>query len=138
MRRARPILAALLLASLAGCGGGGARVSGSVRYQGKPVLSGSVIVLHADGTACSGVIQPDGTYTVSGVKPGPARLGVLSPDPARARPVGKKGKHEGKPKRTKPGTDGWFPLPAQLGDPEKSGLTCDVSGSSIKHDIDVK
>ena len=137
MRRTRRILAALLLATLAGCGGG-ARVSGSVRYQGKPVLSGSVIVLHADGTACSGVIQPDGTYTVSGVKPGPARLGVLSPDPARARPVGKKGKPEGKAKRTRPGTHGWFPLPAQLGDPEKSGLICDMNASNVRHDIDVK
>src|SRR5438477_1667604 len=86
MRRAIPLLAALLLPMLIGCGGT-ATVAGKVTYQGRPVLSGSVIVLNDDGTAVSGVIQPDGTYSVEGVKKGRVKVGVLSPDPTKARSV---------------------------------------------------
>jgi hypothetical protein len=122
-------------------------LSGKVSYQGHPVLSGSVIVLNADGTARNGVIKPDGTYSVGGVSRGRARIGVLSPDPARARSILEKEKNQakvnqlpGKDKapRTRPGTGGWFPLPRNLGDPDQSGLECDVSSSRVQHDIEMK
>src|SRR5262245_13907571 len=140
MGRGRVLFAGLVLALLSGCGG--ATITGKVRYQERPVLSGSVIVLQADGTARTGVIQPDGTYSVEGLTRGPVRMGVLSPDPARARSILKKPKSPEKstrvPPKTKPGTDGWFPLPAKLGDPERSGVTCEVNASRVQHDIDLK
>ena len=43
MRRARAFGPLVLLAALTGCGGT-ATVSGKVTYQGRPVLSGSVIL----------------------------------------------------------------------------------------------
>src|SRR4051794_6835119 len=87
MNRTRLIAPLILAVSLAGCGGRAATLSGRVSYRGRAVTSGSVIVLHADGTARSGVIRPDGTYAVEGVQKGPVRIGVLSPDPAHARSI---------------------------------------------------
>src|SRR4051812_10074770 len=78
--RVRSVAAVIVFAAV-GCGGRTATLTGKVTYQGNPVVSGSVIVLGADGTARSGVIQPDGTYAVEGVPRGPVRIGVLSPDP---------------------------------------------------------
>jgi hypothetical protein len=147
MRRMRLLAAAILLTAAGGCGGGTATLSGKVSYKGQPVLSGSVIVLSADGTAREGVIEPDGTYEVPGVSRGHVRFGVLSPDPARARSILNKEENQAQhaadkhPKvvhsHTKPGTGGWFPLPPHLGDPEKSGLEFEVAGSRVRHDIEM-
>jgi hypothetical protein len=138
MRRTTLWMSALLLAALCGCDGT-SKIDGKVTYHGRPVLSGSVIALHDDGTARSGVIQPDGTYAVEGVKKGRVRFGVLSPDPAHARSIltpketAAKGVHftgKGKPA-------GWFALPHSLGDPATSGLGCDVSKSRTHFDLDL-
>src|SRR5262245_22724470 len=94
-----------------------ATLTGKVSCKGRLVTSGSVIVLNADGTARSGVIHPDGTYLVEGVKRGTVRVGVFSPDPVHARSILKPEDHKSKTvpksgKNTKPApkpTDpGWF------------------------------
>ena len=89
MRRAFRIMPVLLFVALSGCGDGTATLSGTVTYKGRPVTSGSIIVLNGDGTARSGVIQPDATYTVAGVKLGRVKIGVLSPNSARLRDASK-------------------------------------------------
>ena len=99
--------------------------------------------MNEDGTAASGVIQPDGTYTVEGVKRGRVRIGVVSPDPARARSILKKAENKDTKDKdhhghTSPGTGGWFPLPPELGDPEKSGIVLEVSSSRMHYDIEPK
>src|SRR5438128_2416907 len=135
----RVIIPAVLLAALTGCGSGTATVSGKIAYQGRPVLSGCVTIVNVDGTASSGVIQPDGTYTVEGVKRGHVKIGVVCPDPLHARSTLKTGPNsKDLHARTAPGTNGWYPLPPDLGDPEKSGLECDVNGSQVAHDIEMK
>src|SRR5262245_12848649 len=145
MKRTLALVAPVLAAALCGCGST-ATLGGKVTYQGRPVASGSVIVLHADGTARSGVIQPDGTYAVEGVQRGHVRIGVLSPDPAHARsilhtgprhaPDSHKSAKDGRAP-ARPKAPGWFPLPHDLGDPEKSGLACDVTSAHTRHDIDM-
>jgi len=146
MRRRLWLLPLALVAALSGCGGG-TKLDGKVTYQGRPVISGSVIVLNEDGTAESGVIQPDGSYSVEGVKKGHVRVGVLSPDPARARSIlvtdRSHAKEDHKPARdtrsaAKSRAGGWFPLPHELGDPEKSGMGCDVTKSRSHYDIEMK
>src|SRR5436305_5386198 len=145
MRRVLTCLPLILLTALSGCGGGTATLSGKVTYQGRTVTSGSVIVVHEDGTGRVGVIEPDGTYTVEGVKRGHVKIGVFSPDPAHARSVLTPDANHAKAARTptkggrpaaKPKAAGWFPLPHSLGDPDKSGLTCEVTASHVEHDID--
>ena len=121
-----------LLASAGGCDKT-ATVTGKVSYQGHPVTHGSVIFLNAGNKARSGVIEPDGSYTVEGVQPGTVRIGVISHDPAKGRSV-VRGE---KPSPAAPPT-GWFALPARFEDPAASGLTCIVGSSSASHDIEMK
>jgi hypothetical protein len=139
MKRLVAFAAAALVCGALGCGRT-ATVSGKVTYQGKPVLSGSVIVLSWDGTARSGVIYADGSYKVEGVKKGAARLGVFSPDPATAHSIlhhaETSDKNSGKPEKGK--SPGWFPLPRALGDPATSGQKCDVTSSRVQFDIELK
>src|SRR5829696_1649234 len=70
-------LAGLVVAGLAGCGGGKADVTGKVTHQGKAVVSGSVVVRGPDGIDVPGTIQRDGTYTVQGVASGAVKIAVI-------------------------------------------------------------
>jgi hypothetical protein len=76
---------------MTGCGGT-TDLSGKVTFQGKPVVYGSVVVIGSDGIPKSGAIQPDGTYRVSGVKLGSAKLAVSSPQPPGAVAAKKAGR----------------------------------------------
>lgn len=132
--RWQPLLvAAVTLAGAAGCGGTGT-VSGKVSYRGRPVVVGSVIILSADNTARSGVIEADGTYVVKQVRPGPVRIGVTSRDPTKSRTSGEKPKPGEKKKPDK----SWFPLPRRLEDPTTSGLTATVTAGMVRHDIEIQ
>jgi hypothetical protein len=136
------VLPALLAAG--GCGGS-ARVTGKVTYQGRPVTYGSVIFLSTDKTARSGVILPDGSYTIEGVPPGEAKIGVISRDPSKGRSTVRTGK-PARPSRkrvapqraAKDASPGWFRLPAKLEDPETSGIRCTIDARSVNHDIELK
>jgi hypothetical protein len=125
------LLAAALLAGTCGCAGK-ATVSGKVTYRGRPVVAGSVIILSADSTARSGVIEPDGSYTVPGVRPGEVKIGVISRDPAKARPIRRDGKKGAAEKA------GWFPLPREFENPETAGLRCTVGPGRVQHDIELE
>ena len=142
---ATPVLAALVFAA-AGCGGGTADVSGKVTYQGKPVVFGTVVLIGPDGVPKSGPIQPDGSFRVTGVKPGAAKVAVSSPPPPGAT-LPKKGPAIGRDAGDKPPENetpvspevarNWFPLPDKFADPAQSGATADVqSGKPV--DIDLK
>jgi hypothetical protein len=76
------LLALLLCATLTGCGANRAEVTGTVRYNGKPLPYGTIQFLGSDGVPCSGPIQPDGTYSVQ-VPAGPAQVIVSCVDEAR-------------------------------------------------------
>ena len=110
-------------------------VTGKVTYKGKPVVYGAVILVSADGqTAAAGPIQPDGTYTVTGMKPGEVRVGVISRDPAVqqrqhnlrwakiTRPV-EQASLKAKVDRKK-----WVSLPPKYEEPETSGVSFILKG----------
>jgi hypothetical protein len=132
------------LVALAGCGGGTTDVTGKVTYQNKPVVFGTVQVIGSDGVPKSGPIQPDGTFRVSGVQIGPARVTVSSPRPPGSGKAAPRGRREDDDERTPVETPasaevvaGWFPLPEKYGDPDKTDLKVDIkSGQPL--DLELK
>jgi hypothetical protein len=79
-----PLAALALLAALAaGCGRPSANLSGEVTYDGRPVESGTITFLPADGKGpTAGATVTDGRYAVRRVVPGPKTVTV------RAFPAG--------------------------------------------------
>ena len=130
----RALLVGLLAALLPGCGPSTASVAGKLTYQGKPVVSGTLTLKAADGSAHQIGLNPDGGFRLDGVPVGPARVGVSSPDPRpHAKPRG--GGEDRAATATAP-VPGWFPLPDKFADPDKSGLTVQVGGGPA--DLDLK
>ncbi len=136
------LLVTVVLLAASGCGNQ-ATVTGTVTYKGRPVTYGTVIVVSASNVARTGVIYPDGTYTVVGLPPGAAKIGVVSHDPTKGRSI----LHHNKPvRRTKKGKPPvkpappkeWFPLPRSLEDPATSGLVCSVQPGATLHDLELR
>lgn len=134
-RRAGAVGVVLLLAAAAGCGGKSrADVTGTVTYRGRPVVSGSVVVIASDQMPYYGTIQTDGSFTVRQVPVGPVRLGVHSPDPYYEPPAPPEVKADLEARRQKAGIElppkppkgAWFKIPSRYGEPSQSGLTGEV------------
>jgi hypothetical protein len=158
-REAAFISVVLSILVVSGCGGG-STVTGKVSYKGNPVRAGNVIFMDGGGQVYRTDISDDGTYTLVKVPPGTYRIGV--------RPGGKtgapmpSGPRQGPPKDAKMGgppkdvqvgeglktsanmgpkegaSDKFVPIPDNLQDPEKSGLSVTVGSGRQTHDIDLK
>jgi hypothetical protein len=128
-----PLLASLLMA-VCGCGST-ATVSGKVTYQGQPVTYGWVSFVSEDHTAKSDVIQPDGAYTVAGVRPGRVKIAVGSREPSKGRGKSSPAQKAGD---SNPTSTGWFPIPRKYEDPEQAGLDCNIESGHVNHDIELK
>ena len=77
-------LGGLAVFGLVGCpeiGDSDGSMSGQVTSGGKPVRWGTVTVIGTDNRGRTATIQPDGTYSVRGLPPGPVRVMVNSADP---------------------------------------------------------
>jgi len=136
---------------LAGCGGGSSgTVSGKVSYKGQPLKGGTVAIIPKAGGVVSSPIQEDGSYSISKVPPGSARITVetktLRPTPKGAvkGPYAKMPKDAVPEGLNVPGVTGqgdpkrYVAIPDQYSDPEKSGLSMDVQRGAQPHDIDLK
>jgi hypothetical protein len=143
----RAALGAAVL-SVAGCSGGTTDVSGKVSYNGKPVVFGTVQIIGSDGLPKSGAIQPDGTFRVSGVKVGSAKVTVSSPPPpgsSAAAPrakVGREAEEERRPADADTPVSpevakGWFALPEKYSDPSKTDLAVEIKARQAL-EIDLK
>jgi hypothetical protein len=130
--------AALLVVTLAGCGGGRADVSGKVLYKGKLLTSGTVSMVGPDGIVRQGAIKPDGTYTITGVAAGKVQIGVLSANPAgdvRGRRPAAGNRVAAAPPDGAPVASNWFAIPASYQEPTTSGLSTVLASGSNQHDI---
>lgn len=127
-----------LLAALAaaGCGNNTTTVSGRVSYNGKPVVFGTVVMVGANGVPVNGPIQPDGSFTVSGVPVGTVKVSVNSPPPPGANVKNTNRGRDGEEEKRGGGDEkpaspevikNWFVLPDKFGDPNKSGVTVTVT-----------
>src|SRR5215475_5718606 len=111
-------LIGLALSRIVGCGASNGDVTGKVTYQGKNVASGTVLIVGSDSLPYYGTIHDDGTYTVSRVPAGLAKIAVLSPGPDAGKnvemvlQVTKKGREmPERPRAFRGDRDKWFPIP---------------------------
>jgi hypothetical protein len=129
----------VLAAAAGGCGRSTATLSGTVAYRGRPVTSGEVVFLAADGRASAHApIGPDGHYTVEGVPVGEARVAVDNPPPSwyavgQRLPAALANDPEVREARAQAAR--YVPTPPRYRDPNQSGLTHTVEKGSHSYDI---
>ena len=112
---------------LPGCGGTGTKpdqctVSGTVTFNGDPV-TGGILVFHIttaknENVSATTLIKGDGTYAVSEVTAGAAKVSV--DNPAAPRKAGD------------------VAIPKKFADPKTSGLKYDIGTGTQTIDIDLK
>ena len=135
MIRACPRLGAVVLMVLAaGCSRGTGNVSGTVKFKGKPLPAGTITFYDPANGALSSPINPDGSYSVSKVATGTARITVAVP-----MAIGFQGPGTSDGKGDLPAVVKQTPsIPARYYDPDKSGLTCEVVRGDQTHDFDLQ
>ncbi len=144
---------ALLTLGAIGCGGEKGDLSGTVSYNGKPVVLGSVLLIGADAKPRTAWIEADGTYHFDDVPAGEAKLAVFSPDPAkqdksRKKQAELKKKRLEKDKSLPPEPDSpalpavdrtkWFAVPALYSDIDHSGLHVTIIPGPNTYHLDMK
>jgi len=125
-------------AGLLGCGKTGeTTITGTVKYQNKPVYGGYVLLVFDDNNQAQGSVGYDGTYTVSSPFTGHARVAVGSNKPAD--PSQAKSRGGPPPDASKlPDPTKWFEVPGKYADPATSGKEITVSGGKNSIDIDLE
>lgn len=152
MRHLLCLLSLALTLTLIGCGPARSNVSGTVRYKGKPLTSGTIIFLASDNKNHQADIGPDGKYKMTGVARGKVKVAVIveppriapRPDPVKtADPVGGKEAKADDAKgmaRLKEAVSNLppSPIPAHYGDAGKSGLEFDLQQPEQEYSPDLK
>jgi hypothetical protein len=143
----------VLLSALwaAGCGGTGT-VSGKVSYKGEILGGGTVLFVSPGKKTERAPIGPDGSYMIANIPTGTVKIAVETksaqpPDAAalkRGRPpippdANLPPEAENSMYKSAPGSKGgkYVPIPDDYGDPDKSGLTLEVTGGNQPHDIEL-
>jgi hypothetical protein len=145
----RPGGVLLLCLLSAGCSHSGT-VSGKVKYQGEPLGGGTVVFVGAQTVRSD--IGPDGSYTIANIPAGTVKIAV---ETQSAQPVDESAMRMGMPQIPKDvnlppeaqnsmykasgGSKGkYVRIPDAFADPEKSGLTLEVTGGNQHHDIELR
>jgi|SRR5579884_79280 len=128
-------------------------VSGTVSYKGERLNRGTVTFFPEKGSGTyQSVIGNDGTYSISKLPPGPAKVAVsvpaagIPPGVIRGRAADKiekalkKGeaggdKAAGGDKPAEPKSKSGSPIPDKYANPDKSGLSLEVTGGKQVFDI---
>ncbi|HZY87943.1 MAG TPA: hypothetical protein VFE78_24120 [Gemmataceae bacterium] len=140
-RLAGAALALVLSASAVGCGGGRGEVRGTVRYRGRPLTSGTVQLLGADGVPYAATIGADGSYVVR-APVGAAKVIVSClaearlPRLTRQQPAGRSAVRGAAPPRPRSG--GFSLVPERYGDWGLSGLAVEVGRGETTCDFDLR
>jgi hypothetical protein len=137
LRLERIALVALVACGpIIGCGPGRGEVSGTVRYNGKPLPSGTIQFLGSDGVPCAGTIHSDGTFSVQ-VPAGEAKVIVSCLDEAKLKQYSgalMAAKGRGIPP-SQPGKLSLIPL--RYADWTNSGLTVVVTSGKTEQDFNL-
>jgi hypothetical protein len=134
-------LIALGLLVLAGCSAAKGSLSGTVTFQGKPIVYGTVIAVCSDGISRSANIEPDGSYRLDNLPTGEVKLAVLSPEPYETPSSPRRGERS---VPAKPAPNGavdrskWVKIPEEYGDPRLSGLATRVVAGHSTFDLPLR
>jgi hypothetical protein len=127
-RTGRFVVMAAALLLVAGCGGTGT-LNGKVTFKGQPLPGGMVTVFDAGNAGHSGQIQKDGSYSVSNIPAGSAKVTVgTSPSRGNIR----------NPDAVKEPWGPYVQIPRRYSDPEKSGFKLEVKSGTQEMQLDVK
>jgi hypothetical protein len=138
----------------AGCGREGT-VSGKIYYKGQSVTGGNVYFFpEAKSGNYASIIGTDGSYTISKLPPGPAKIAVMvgtkgvPPDVTKRMGgqfvakgmkemgrIGRAASSGGEASGNAAGTKDNISVPKKYTNPEESGLTIDVTGGKQTFDI---
>ena len=130
-RRAAGAGLLLLVMLVAGCKPRVGNVSGIVKFDGKPLTTGTVTFFDEKNGAFSSPINPDGTYSVSGVRTGRAKIAVAVPLQFSFESSFVPGFKMTPPKVDVP------PVPEKYLSADTSGLTFDVHSGDQMYDIEL-
>ena len=125
----------LLALVAAGCQSKG-DVSGKVTYKKKPLVFGTVVFEGSDGMLRQGRIERDGSYSVTGVATGEAKVAVSSLNP-KSSDFQLLQREDGPKPPPRPDYPGWFPIPDRYDAPYKSGLRYTIKGGANTINIEL-
>jgi hypothetical protein len=131
-------LIAVGLLFLAGCSAHKGSLSGTVTFQGKPIVYGTVIAVCSDGISRSANIEPDGSYRFDSLPTGEVKLAVLSPEPYEPSSSIRRGERSGPAKSAPNGPvdhSKWVKIPEEYADPRISGLATRVTAGHSTSDL---
>jgi hypothetical protein len=121
-------LALTAVLGAAGCAGGEkpASVSGHVTYKGKPVTSGTVVLVTSDGKVSDpGAVQPDGSYKIAHSPTGTLKVAFDNPPP-HASSGAKLPANDPENKANAEEAAHYVPTPPKYKDAQQSGLTVQI------------
>lgn len=137
-------LALVAVLTLPACNADPSTLQGVVRYAGKPLTSGSVILYCQDREIVRGIISEDGTYTISHVPRGNAMVVVQThprvPEGLRLTqklpPTSTDGPMS--PSEGSYSKDRRVVIPRRYSTPEESGLSVQIKPGTQVFDIELK
>jgi hypothetical protein len=138
-----PFMTMLALGAV-GCGGSNAKVEGTVTYQGRPLVLGSVMLFANNDASRVGGINSDGTFSVEGLSAGTYRIAVTSVERKKKKklqrtntgePISEEPSSNSDEGKTAASTPGWFPIPERYGNVDESGLSVSVGKGTLQFDI---
>ncbi|WDI42907.1 hypothetical protein [Bremerella sp. P1] len=120
-----------LLPLLIGCAESKSELKGKVTYKGTPLNSGSILFQCEAGPVENAEIQGDGTYMISGLPKGKAKVSVQVSAPPQPGPDGVI--------TSEPGTYEPNPvmIPQKYASVDSSGLTVDIQEAEQTFDIEL-
>src|SRR4051794_3823976 len=131
LRRFLPVLIALAIVAVAGCGGiKKVTVNGTIAYKGKRLSSGMLQFVGTEGAYSAGIINPDGTFAVTDVMPGEVKIGILSTPGGSGSSSNAKGSTGPQAAPVE--------LPDKYRDPEKSGVRRTITPETRELHIDLE
>jgi hypothetical protein len=108
-----------------------ATIHGTITYKGEPVTSGMLRFVGENGAFATAPIQPDGTFTITDVRPGAVKVGLMM-GPQSA------GASDAKPGVKAPAKKVAAKVPAKYSEPATSGLNYNITGDTKELAIELQ